>query len=1682
MSNRCKKSNTKLDELRQKLKDFVTTVEPGSKDYKNKLDLLRLEYTGPGGSISAETFQQALQEVSVDNSIISDKRKSCVLQLQNPSLDYNNMSVLYRNANTALGFMRHDFNTRMFKALFLDNTNYGDKVDQRGRLINDTITRIPLTALDVNKNISNLKNDLINLVANEFEIEINSPIFSYGNNANINSENYVKILNDPKVTSWLAKVNPNLQTADTHTMQIHSALVMLNNFDTLVTKYLPKILTVSKDAKGQVTNTIYTKEFEGNAPSIWSADDLVTYGSDLYASNLGKFILGTINKVDADLNPIEGAYMESQDAFVLASLLREAEYEYHILKRDTEGYPYNPNLAFKNDLGEAIRVLLKMGVNDELDTLKRFKKEIFPVYNWLYNTNESTIATSDIYANLFKSGQIKNVASVLNLSSVLAGEIIKNAVPVYLETTTFDAKNYKRPIRTINLSHTFRGTGYLTQNLKGAIFNELQIDAKDQNKILNGKISRNVFDNLSMNDILASTNDDAKALLDAFELLFNLPLSKGVIQGMKVGKEETAKNRILDVIFKIGELFRNTSQVQEDERESYFGQNFDSVFLQASSDFKSKYTTIVQAVADRKTDSPITIIKNAEGKSIPIYRLGSTIFDDAYLLGQLKKTHQNRDTMNLFLSNPHLLSNINNPTVKQGEAINHNNAYQGSTGLRLETISQKAVNAANNSSGKEAFINSFFGDFVGLGTDPDGNSISVQLMTLSDKSSILTKIINLDGIITGYGRDRYGKPAVVLNKSLDRMSNDEIQGLYYYYRKNQIVDEMFHIIGTWNKVLGLNLVEPNLNEELINAGQMLDTTAQYIRQSWQTIKQTLSTHDTGKKADYIEELLRNYIQQHPEDKDISLIKDLHYSFYKNATTLNKNIYFHFKQVVTKQAFNDQIERYISSNLRHPWYISLQKLANTTEGQELLKAYSAQHGFTFVEKSGVSRDILQRKIILDALFRSQLMDLHFKGAHLDAIKNISNHEEVTDNDIITKDDILEADAKFKAAGKRTVDLGGTKQNFAQGLIDGVSAEVNVAHIEEPTEEVWSPSGIVEAGLEILNGSGRISYIYAMMESASMTGNPFRGINRKTLGEGIGDYSSTLYKWAEYLINNWHMRNSLRSTYNLQDLFRKMHNIEFGENIDLTKTFLNPDSLFTPLQANDGQKVFFATGAHYYQLTRLTNIGENLYDITLKEVNEYGEELIDPNIIVPTKAVPITNLYELFQVLGGVESMSLNESGKLEYSNASLKMLYNYVVNVGTVQNPDYKDLNQAVVRQPLRDKFIAIVASNSGIKRGETNTNGKAVYTDPNKSLLISKVKTAEFGAQMDVYHHIDNESEATEPTQTLAALATNGNTREEANKVYNAIATIIRSNMRDIARTNNIEYNSITADKVIKDLTKDIISTINDNGSDLQNSLVELCQTYLSGLIPLSDATFYNAFHSYNIQQLNQLALRRKYSGMGNTLNPSSDSYQLFTIGESKSQLQYEDLIKRARQNFGESPIVQQFNTRQLVNLYLLSESDFGKSTLSNGIDSFGPEAINVVNQLIQAIDDNMNIKSGQIVSQDIFKACAKKISKGEMEALDTIFYMKNGNVYKQSLTTAKSFFEIINDPDITQVYLDITTPHDLKPEIVKYTYNGETHQLADSEAGELSYLMNNFSTNDFEEALDSLIEEGNQENQKCSI
>ncbi len=1671
MARTCTISNIIQNQFNDELQKLLKTTNIDSEDFSDKIKEL---CDSKKGFLSAEEIQTILKQNNIDLSFVSIVDGEQTPQLQNQSLDFANISTIYQNANSAFGHMKHMFKTGMFKAIFLDNTNYKD---------GKKVLRVPLTSGDVNLKIAQFKNELVKLIINSSLIQgtfilvdgsiytpESSQIFKYlGSKSSVNYEAYVKILTSSTITSFINDNISKLYNINGDNLELFSALFILNNFDELVSEFLPKILTINQENLGNVSNMKYTKDLEGNQPDIWSIDDLTTYGSDLYASNLGKFILGTINKVDANDRPIKGAYMTSQDAFVLASLLREAEDEYHI--RYKSDSTYDPNLLIKNDIGKAVKRFMEMGLNGELECLKKFRKEILPVYNWLYTTDENSdiIGVRKIYKDLFESGRVKNVTQILNLEDVLLGEIVKNAAPVLLEYSAFNNPDYQgSPIRTINVAHVFRGTSYITQYIKEQIFDILKLDVDKRNPILQQSSPISI-------DQVKDPSEDSD-FNELFYSIFQVSVDE-ILPTMANATTDKKYQVIQSVINTIKNDIQYVLRNGNDNFEANFAKKFDSSFIRETAINKNNYTNLIQAIADIKADIPITVIRNKEGKQIPIYRLSSTIFDQTYLIQNYKQNNKNREYLNFIVGNQNFISKFNN-----GDKLNINQAFQGPVGLNLETLFKSGTNPANNSSGREAYLNSFLGTFLGLGADSNGHTMGVQLMTLSDKASIFINLVNLDGILQLEGTpiEKYN------NRSLNSLTNDEIMEVAYFYKRNLAIDTILHIIDTWNDILQLGLDEekPTLDDIISMDLGSLDSTKltkiqqkydDYITRAWNIINDKLST--------FTKQDIENLLRTNPNKQ---LTKELHYCIYGKGTkkiALNKNIYYKYAQVKTLGSFRKKMSYYVGKNLKHPWFKDLEKELKTKRGSDLLTAYKEQIGITDAPLSY----LIERKLVLESLFREAMLDLDFKSPSLDTIKNMEDYNEFDDE----TSSIIEADKRFKAAGKRTVAIPGTGYSFAQGLLGGVSKQINAAHVEGPTEEVFNPLGDT-TDLEIDNGAGRIHYIYAMMESASMAGSPFKGINRKTLGEHVDDYYSTLYKWAEYLINNWHMRNSTRSKYNLQDLFKKMSNISWeNEDIDLTKSFLGKP--FIPQMANNEKSIYFSHGLHYYKLNGFKKIGVNTYDIIITEVNKYGQELQE-QIIPPSlkiNNVKIIDIYGLFMALGGTESMSLNNEGILEYSDSSLNALYGYVINIGSVNQDKLKELgvyNQETVNQPLRDKFIAIVASDTLIKRGPTNINNKKIYTEKDLQLLTSKINTALFRVQMDVFHNIEDGSEATEPRQTLSALATNGNTREEANNVYRAIASIISRNMKTVAIAANIEYNEDTAERIIWQLSKDISKTVETNGIDLQTAIVELCQEKLNGLIPISDQLFYSAFHSYNIQQLNKLALRRKYSGLGGVINPSSNTYQLFTVNDK--ELEYDDLIKQMRNTFEDyEDILSDFTTDELVNLYiayLVSQNDILfllDDARNSGISS--KELL----QIIKDIEDNKSLSEGKIEDTDFAERLIKETghrlsSQTNADPLDTVFYKdRNGNYYKLTLDTAEKYFNFVVNDNITEVYLDISTPHDLKPQIIKYVdLNDNVHSLYESDAAQLNFQLNNLDFNDLQDINLDNIEEGNQSEQICKL
>lgn len=269
-------------------------------------------------------------------------------------------------------------------------------------------------------------------------------------------------------------------------------------------------------------------------------------------------------------------------------------------------------------------------------------------------------------------------------------------------------------------------------------------------------------------------------------------------------------------------------------------------------------------------------------------------------------------------------------------------------------------------------------------------------------------------------------------------------------------------------------------------------------------------------------------------------------------------------------------------------------------------------------------------------------------------------------------------------------------------------------------------------------------------------------------------------------------------------------------------------------------------------------------------------------------------------------------------------------------------------------------------------------------------------------------------------------------------------------------------------------------------AIYDLIHEYLGNILPISDPSFYKQVHTAAMIDLNSRALSRKYPGLGGVLNPSVNTMQVFSIRTPSGQeLTYDDLIRMGRRFFGEVEAFAGLNTDQIVALTIFSHSDFGKQFLNSGGQIDGE----VINDIIQSVLDNYDLSKidTKVLTEkakNIAQYVGRKITLGQVEPLDTVFVIKGKDIQKITLDTAEKFFDLIRDNKIDELYLDLSTPHDLKPQRVNFTFNDAPMSIYQTAASQLAYNIQEILNpdNDFLKLLDDLEESGAENINSCEI
>lgn len=416
-------------------------------------------------------------------------------------------------------------------------------------------------------------------------------------------------------------------------------------------------------------------------------------------------------------------------------------------------------------------------------------------------------------------------------------------------------------------------------------------------------------------------------------------------------------------------------------------------------------------------------------------------------------------------------------------------------------------------------------------------------------------------------------------------------------------------------------------------------------------------------------------------------------------------------------------------------------------------------------------------------------------------------------------------------KRNVIIPATLQYCQQNTKDGIRSKVKCAVIRDEGASVWNYRGDHEKPIDSADGAAYISPFQSILENKSL-GSQAVGFIKKPIWHDYDTENGTAFlaKFATDTITNEAMRASLKSHTSLQNLFKKMTNLQWQGDVDLTESIIygkigddatkvgNLKNWFqvvilgNSLNGNkyikenkliyrdaygddieitgfgkttlSSGKVLYYTEESVFDDSEITTKSQKVYHLFYDVVDETGKVLEKSKHITfdtyqkankfldnPGNGIAnvhtINSLYELHTSLGGINCVD----SKGNYSEFSNEVVVNFMNNVGRIKPGFTKGedtINQETYEQPLKKYEIGYALNNTAVKEGAKNINQTSSWYD-DSDLNYFEVNSDGLGIQMNADHDIVN-SELTEFSQVITATSAYGYTYDNTNEIFQGLA------------------------------------------------------------------------------------------------------------------------------------------------------------------------------------------------------------------------------------------------------------------------------------------------------------------------
>lgn len=678
-------------------------------------------------------------------------------------------------------------------------------------------------------------------------------------------------------------------------------------------------------------------------------------------------------------------------------------------------------------------------------------------------------------------------------------------------------------------------------------------------------------------------------------------------------------------------------------------------------------------------------------------------------------------------------------------------------------------------------------------------------------------------------------------------------------------------------------------------------------------------------------------------------------------------------------------------------------------------------------------------------------------------------------------------------KRNVIIPATLQYCQQGTRVGITSKIKGAVIYDEKAPVHNYRGETDS-VDSSDGSAQINPFQSILENLSL-GSQAVGFIKKPIWHSYDANGGTAFlaKFATNTITNEAMKASMHSKTNLYKLFKRMTNMQWPEVIDLTKP-IHKTRVFDDNNLSDqadrstwvrevlfeGSKLFYEDkygqrreikdfnktvtedGSVYYYTTEKIGTGT-----LAKEIKVYHMFDSDSNHVTcdswqkaqtfkqsnPEINHTINSLFELHAALGGINCVD-SQGNSSEFNN---KVVVNFMNNIGSRREgvPANAIVNQANYYQPLKEYHIGYAFNNTAVKNGAKNVNSAEAWQG-DMELNYFEIDSDGLGMQMNADHDIVN-SELTEFSQVIAATSAYGYTYDNCNEIFKGLAkTAMQASRRVLESVDKFLaevgpeaqselYDAIgrivLMERSIKDresltgiIAEAVLKVFNKNKNHTDDSVK----------LPFSDPNVYSEFISGLASAITKASIKRKHPGSGCVMAPGYNMITYFEIGDQKYT--HRDILKKARTSLI-SELKEVLKQSPKYNAETKTIGDYALSDLSLQELLEIPEIVAYLN--------SEDVKAGyllELVDAVTFNKALVDRYLDKLQAEAPVFpdrtYFQPEDVVRIITPTGDLEQTIVldsmekyyafkkrNDLPGTTYQIDVKTPRNLKPSLIRWQY-----------------------------------------------